>query len=54
MGKNFLYMLITVAGAVGVYWLWAFELALNENAGLAVSTLAAVLFSYFFYRRKDR
>ena len=47
-------MLITVAGAVGVYWLWAFKLALNENAGFAVSALVAVLLSLFFYRRKDK
>jgi len=52
--KSFLYMLITVAGAVGVYWLWAFKLALNENTGMVVSTLVAVLLSYLFYRLKDK
>ncbi|MDD4239174.1 MAG: hypothetical protein PHT62_11580 [Desulfotomaculaceae bacterium] len=54
MSRSFLYMLITVFGSVGVYWLWAFKLGLNENTGLLASTLTAMLLAYLFYRLRKR
>lgn len=47
-------MMVTACGSVGVYYLWSFRLGLNENAGLLVSTLIAVLLSAFFYRISNR
>jgi hypothetical protein len=46
--------MLTVSGSVGAYYLWSFKLGLNENAGLLVSTLIAVLLSAFFYRISNR
>jgi uncharacterized membrane protein len=54
LSKSFLYLIITISGSVGVYWLWAFKLGLNENAGLLVSTLAAIILASFFYRLRNR
>jgi len=47
-------MIITVLGSIGVYWLWAFKLGLNENTGLLASTLTAIILAYLFYRLKKR
>jgi hypothetical protein len=47
-------MLMTVLGSVGVYWLWAFRLGLNENTGLLVSALTAIILAYLFYRLRSR
>lgn len=54
MSRGFLYMIITVSGSVGVYWLWTFKLGLNENAGLLASTLAAIILAYSFYKLRNR
>lgn len=54
MSSGFLPMMATVAGAVSVYYLWAFKLGLNENTGLLASTAAAGLLSLLFYRLKQR
>lgn len=54
MSTGFLWMMITVSGTVAVYYLWVFKLGLNENAGLAASTLTAVLLSALFYRLNKR
>ncbi len=45
-------MIITVSCALGVYYLWSFKLGLNENTGLLLSALTAVLVSCLFYRLK--
>lgn len=47
-------MLITVTGSVGVYWLWAFKLGLNENAGLLASTLTAIILAFLFHKQRNR
>jgi hypothetical protein len=52
MSYGFLFMIITVSCALGVYYLWSFKLGLNENTGLLLSALTAVLVSCLFYRLK--
>ena len=54
MSRRYLMMMVTVAGAVSVYYLWAFKFGLNENIGLLVSTLTAVLLSAVFHRISKR
>ncbi len=44
MSTGFLLMAITVSVSVAVYCLWVLKYGLNENAGLLLSTLTAVLF----------
>jgi len=54
LSLGFLMMMVTVFGAVSVYYLWAFKFGLNENIGLMVSTLTAVLLSAVFHRIRKR
>jgi len=54
LSTGFLLMAITVSVSVTVYYLWVFKCGLNENAGLLLSTLTAVLLSAFFYRLKRK
>lgn len=46
--------MVTVSGAVAVYYLWAFKFGLHENFGLLVSTSVAALLSALFYRLRKR
>lgn len=46
--------MVTVSGAVAVYYLWTFKFGLNENFGMLLSTFAAVLLSALFYRLGKR
>jgi hypothetical protein len=54
LSSGFPYMIITILGSVGAYWLWAFKFNLNENAGLLVSTLTAMLLAYLFFKLRKR
>lgn len=53
MSKSLPYMLITVLGSVGVYWLWAFKFGLNENMGLLASTLTAMILAYLLHKLRN-
>ena len=54
LSKGFPYLILTVAGSLAVYWLWAFKFGLNENTGLLASTTTAIILAYLFYRLRTR
>lgn len=47
-------MMLTVAGSVGVYYLWSVQLGLNDNLGMVLGVITAILLSALFsrFRRK--
>ncbi|MFZ5643964.1 MAG: LPXTG cell wall anchor domain-containing protein [Bacillota bacterium] len=45
---------VTVFLSVGVYYLWSAVLRQNDNIGIALGIITAVLVSAFFTRRKKR
>ncbi len=47
-------MMLTVAVSVGVYYLWAVLLKLDDNTGMALGVGTAILLSAFFSRRQRR
>ena len=47
-------MMLTVAASVGVYYLWAVLLKLDDNTGTALGVVTAILLSAFFSRRQRR
>ncbi|OPZ72530.1 MAG: hypothetical protein BWY80_01110 [Firmicutes bacterium ADurb.Bin456] len=52
MSSGFFFMMITVSCALCVYYLWSFRLGLNENTGLILSALTALLVSCLFRKFK--
>ncbi|WP_201721884.1 hypothetical protein [Desulfotomaculum copahuensis] len=47
-------MMITAAGAVGVYFLATFKLGMADTPGMAAGVVAAVLLSALFARKRKR
>lgn len=47
-------MLITIAAAVGVYYLWSVALRQDDTVGTALGIIAAVIVSAAFTRLKRR
>lgn len=54
MSRSFFPMMITVAGAIGIYYLTTFKLGLADTPGMVAGVITAVLLSALFARkRKD-
>ncbi|MCL6478583.1 MAG: LPXTG cell wall anchor domain-containing protein [Peptococcaceae bacterium] len=47
-------MMVTVVAAVGVYYQWSVVWQKNDNAGIALGIITAILVSAFFTRLKRR
>ncbi|WP_027718561.1 hypothetical protein [Desulfovirgula thermocuniculi] len=54
VSRTFFPMMLTVAVSVGVYYLWAVLLKLDDNTGMALGVGTAILLSAFFSRRQRR
>lgn len=54
MSRGFLPSTITMALSVGVYYLWSVYLQRNDNIGIALGVITAILSSAFFARLKKR
>lgn len=52
MHNGLLPMLITVAGAVGVYYVLTVQKGLSETLGMIAGVITAVILAGFFARRK--
>lgn len=47
-------MMVTVLLSVGVYYFWSLFLGYNDNVGIALGVITAILVSAFFTRLKKR
>lgn len=53
MSKGFLPMIVTTAGAVGVYYLWSVKLGFNDTAGVLLGIAVAIILSVIFTKFKN-